>query len=438
MPANLPDSRATLSPVADAGAKPTRVRYKVAGLAFALAMITYLDRVCIATLTPSIMAEFSLNKVQMGYVFSAFALAYMIFEIPTARWADCIGTRAILARIVVWWSAFTMATGAAFNLASLVVVRFLFGAGEAGAWPCATRTLGRWIPRAERGMVQGMFFAAAYLAGAVAPLIVTFLMGWVSWRLVFVLFGLLGLVWATVWHVWFRSEPSEHREVNAAELKLITDGCGAEQRHPGGARFWRQVLLNRNVLALCLMYFPNSFIFYFCITWLPTYLKERHHFESTSLSIFTGLPLAVSVFGVLLGGLTMDWLSKRFGDRVGRCGLGATAYLVAALALLAAPLSGQPVAAAVLIALAMAAATFTLSAAWGTCIDIGGSNSGVVSATMNTASQFGSLLSPLVVAYTLKWFNNWDISLYVMSALFLVGAVCWALIDPRRNVFDPR
>ena len=184
------------------------------------------------------------------------------------------------------------------------------------------------------------------------------------------------------------------------------------------------------------MYFPNSFIFYFCITWLPTYLKERHQFESASLSIFTGLPLFVSIFGVLLGGVTMDALSKRFGDRVGRCGLGATAYMVAALALLAAPHSGSPVAAAVLIALAMAANTFTLSAAWGTCIDIGGSNSGVVSATMNTASQIGSLLCPLVVAYTLKWFNNWDVSIYVMGVLFFIGALCWIVIDPRRKVLE--
>jgi sugar phosphate permease len=437
MPLPSSDSRALVSPSADAAAKPTRVRYRVAGLTFALAMITYLDRVCIATLTPSIVAEFSLTKVQMGYVFSAFALAYAAFEIPTARYADCIGTRAILTRIVVWWSLFTMATGAAFNFASLLVTRFLFGAGEAGAWPSAARTIGRWIPRTERGLIQGLFFASAYLAGAFAPLLVTLLLGWGSWRWVFGLFGLIGLIWAAVWHVWFRSEPAEHRDVNAAELKLITAGCETEQRHAGGGRFWRQVLLNRNVLALCLMYVPNSCIFYFCITWLPTYLKERHHFAAISLSVFTGLPLLVGAVGVVLGGWAMDGLSRRFGDRIGRCGLGAGAYLVASLALLAVPFSGAPVVAAGLIALAVAANTFTLSAAWGTCIDIGGSNSGVVSATMNTAGQIGSLLCPLVVAYTLQWFNNWDISIFIMSALFFIGAICWVIIDPRGRVLEP-
>lgn len=143
-------------------AKPTRVRYKVAGLTFLLAMITYLDRVCIATVAPSIMADFPLTKVQMGYIFSAFALAYAAFEIPTARFADKIGTHAILTRIVVWWSAFTLLTGATFNFLSLLVARFLFGAGEAGAWPCAARTFARWIPKMQRGTLQGIFSARLF------------------------------------------------------------------------------------------------------------------------------------------------------------------------------------------------------------------------------------------------------------------------------------
>ncbi|MCX7827460.1 MAG: MFS transporter, partial [Verrucomicrobiae bacterium] len=121
-------------------ARPTHVRYKVVGLAVLLAMVTYLDRVCISKLAPDIMRDLSLTKVQMSWVFTAFALAYAMFEIPTAWWADRQGTRRVLTRIVVWWSAFTIATAAAFNYASLLVMRFLFGAGEAGAWPCVART----------------------------------------------------------------------------------------------------------------------------------------------------------------------------------------------------------------------------------------------------------------------------------------------------------
>ena len=410
------------------------MRYQVAGFTYLLAMIVYLDRVCLATLAPSIIAEFSLTKVQMGYVFSAFALAYAAFEIPTARFADRLGTRGVLTRIVVWWSAFTMLTGASFNYVSLLVARFLFGAGEAGAWPCAARVFANWIPRRERGTWQAFFFSAAFLSGALTPFLVTSLLTVISWRSVLVIFGLVGLAWAVAWHRWFRSEPSEHPGVNAAELKLIHAGCGAPPSHAGGAKFWRRILLNRNVLALCLMYFPNSFVFYFCITWLPTYLKERHDFTALSVDIFTGLPLLLSVFSVIAGGFTMDRLIARFGERGGRCGLGAAAYSVSAFSLLMVPSCSNPIAAAVLIAVAMGANTFTLSAAWGTCIEIGGSNSAVIGATMNTAGQIGSLLCPLLVAYTLKWFNNWDISIYVMSALFFVGVGCWCIINPRQSV----
>lgn len=425
------------SPLAPPTSQPTRVRYRVAGLMFALAMITYLDRACIATLAPAIMAEFSLSKVQMGYVFSAFAFAYAAFEIPTAHYADRIGTRAVLTRIVVWWSAFTMASGAAFNYVSLLVARFLFGAGEAGAWPSAARTFARWIPKKERGTIQGMFFSAAYLSGALTPLMVAFLLDVMSWRVVLVVFGFVGLTWAAIWHVWFRSEPEEHPAVNEAERALIRAGCDPLAPHPKGGRFWRKILLSRNVLALCLMYFPNSFVFYFCITWLPTYLRERHHFADRSLDIFTGLPLFFGMAGVVVGGFVMDRLTARFGERVGRCGLGAAAYSVAALCLFIAPFSGDPIVAAILISVAMAGNTFTLSAAWNTCIDIGGNNAGVVSAMMNTAGQIGSLLCPLIVAYTLKWFNNWDISIFIMSALFFIGALCWGIIMPDRKIsFD--
>jgi ACS family glucarate transporter-like MFS transporter len=421
-------------PSSTAPAQPTSVRYRVAGLTYLLAMIVYLDRVCLATLAPRISAEFVLTKVQMGYVFSAFALAYAIFEIPTARFADRLGTRDVLTRIVIWWSAFTMLTGAAFNYVSLLAARFLFGAGEAGAWPCSARVFASWIPRRERGTAQSFFFSAAFLSGALTPFVVTLLLQHISWRWVLVTFGALGLLWAAAWHRWFRSEPAEHPDVNAAERDLIAAGGGAAPSHAGGGKFWRQIILNRNVLALCLMYFPNSCVFYFCITWLPTYLKERHNFTALSVDVFTGLPLLLSVFSVIIGGFTMDRLIARLGERLGRCGLGAVAYAVAACALLAVPSCTDPIIAALLIAVAMAANTFTLSAAWGTCIEIGGGNSGVVSATMNTAGQIGSLLCPLLVAYSLQWFNSWDISIYVMSALFFVGVGCWCLIDPRRPV----
>jgi sugar phosphate permease len=399
-------------------------------------MITYLDRACIGTLAPGIMRDLGLTTVQMGYVFTLFQLAYALFEIPTARWADRKGTRSVLSRIVLWWSALTAATGAAFNYPVLLAIRFLFGVGEAGAWPCVARTFSRWIPQRERGTVQGVFFACAHLVGGLTPALVLWLLRFLSWREIFVCFGGVGLVWTAVWLAWFRDDPSEHPGVNAEELRLIVSERPADCGHAAGLTYWRKLLTNRNVLALSVMYIPNAMMFYFCITWLPTYLRQRHGFDAGNLAVFSGLPLIVSVPGDLLGGLVTDRLASRYGLRIGRCGLGCAAYLVAGLALLAAGASSSPVLAATLIAGATGLTMFTLGAAWGTVMEVGRNHVAVVGATMNSAGNLAAMLNPLIVAYSVQWFGNWNLPLYLMGVLFLVGAFCWTLIDPARPVFE--
>jgi len=417
----------------------TRIRYCVVAMAVLLAMVTYLDRACLATLAPGIMSDLSLTKDQMSVVYSAFALAYAAFEIPTAWWADRSGTRHVLTRIVLWWSGFTMLTAAAWSFTSLVVTRFLFGMGEAGAWPSVARTFSRWIPRSERGTIQGIFFSGAHLAGGVTPMLVVWMtqtLG-LGWRTVLVLFGLIGVAWAVGWFYWFRNDPSEHRAVNAAELEKIVAGREPPGSHHEGWAYWKRLLSHSNTLPLCLMYFPNTYAFYFCITWLPTYLKEKHGFDAMQLGLFAGLPLILSVAGDLFGGVTTDAVTKRYGLRIGRCGVGAVAYVLAGSAMIAAGLVQQPHLAATLFSVAVAASMFTLGASWSTCLDIGGNHAGVVSAAMNTSGALGSMLSPLMVTWLLKHFaNNWNLPLFVMGGLFLVGALCWGWINPHKRIFD--
>ena len=413
----------------------TRTRYRVVAMAGALAMVTYLDRACIGTLAPHIMRDLSLTKDQMSWVYSAFAFAYAAFEIPTAWWADRQGTRRVLTRIVLWWSAFTALTAAAFNFWSIVVTRFLFGIGEAGAWPCVARTFSRWIPRAERGRIQGIFFSGAHLAGGVTPVIVLGLLHVMNWRMVFVVFAVLGVVWCVAWYRWFRDEPEQHEGVNAAECALIAEGRGAADTGHGDANYWKRLFGHRNTLPLCLMYFPNSFAFYFCITWLPTYLKEKHGFDAMALGFFAGLPLVLAVVGDLFGGVVTDSVTRRFGLRAGRCGVGAVAYALAGGSMIAAGVVQQPQLAATLFAVAVAMSMFILAAAWSTCLDIGGNHAGVVSAAMNTSGQVGSILSPLMVTFLLGRLGDWNIPLFVMGGLFLVGAIAWGFIDPRKPIF---
>ena len=423
-------------PASPASVRPTRVRHGVVGLMVALAMVTYLDRACIGKLAPDISRDLSLSKEQMSIVFSAFALAYGLFEVPTAWWADRKGTRGVLTRIVLWWSALTVATASAFNYASLVTIRFLFGAGEAGAWPCMARTFSRWVPPLQRGRVQGIFFAGAHLAGGLTPLLAALLNEVIGWRWVFVVFGATGVLWVLAWRRWFRNDPTEHPGTNAAERALILEGRTPVVVQHEGWPYWRRLLGHRNMLPLCLGYLPNSTAFYFCITWLPTYLEEKHHFKSLSLGLVAGLPLLTAIVGDLFGGAVTDWAVRRFGLRIGRAGVAGVGNFFAGLAMIAATMVPNPVAAICLISLAVTSTMFTLGAMWSTCQEIGGQHVAVVGAAMNTAGQLGAIGGPPLVTYLLARYSDWNAPVLAIGVLFLVGALCWCFVDPRDKVFE--
>jgi MFS transporter, ACS family, glucarate transporter len=402
-----------------------------------LGMITYLDRTCISITAPSIMHDLRLTQIQMSFVFSSFTLAYAIFEMPSGWWGDRVGTRRVLTRIVAWWSTFTMLTGAAWNYTSLLATRFLFGCGEAGCWPNVTRTLSRWFPLTERGTAQGFFFMGTQLAGGFTPLLVTALLGHFSWRMVFVMFGSVGFLWAIFWRSWFRDEPSGHPAVRADELEWIETGRKIAAA-PAGGTPWKALLANRMTALVCVMYFTQSYGFNFYVTWLPTYLKNVRGFASVSLGVFAGLPLAFSVLAVLLGGLATDRLARRFGLRAGRATVGGAGLLAAGACLMAGTFTANPFASAVLIALGGASANFMLPAAWGACVDMGGAHAGTLSGAMNTSGQIGGFLSPLIVGFCVQWFGSWSAPLYLTAALYVLGAICWTWIDPSRRLLALR
>jgi ACS family glucarate transporter-like MFS transporter len=413
----------------------THVRHKVLAMTMVLAAITYLDRVTISVTRPDIARDLNLSPTQMGFVFSAFYAAYALFEIPTGWWGDRFGTRLVLTRIVCWWSAFTVLTGVAFNYPSLLVIRFLFGAGEAGALPNAARTFSRWFPRRERGTAQGIFFMSMHLAGGLTPLLVTALLMYFSWRSLFALFGSLGFVWAVAWYRWFRDSPAEHPGVGTAERQLIERGLGADTSHALDATQWKRLLWNRTVVCLCLMYFTQAFGGTFYVTWLPTYLASRGLTGMTA-GILAGLPLILSSAADLLGGVSTDRAIRRLGLRLGRITIGGGALAAAGVFTIAGAFVASPVAAAVLIALGGASSNFLLGAAWGTCVDIGGRRSGAVSAAMNTSGQVGAILSPILVATVVRSFSNWSAPLYLTGVLFLLGGLCWVWVDPTKPVSE--
>jgi MFS family permease len=409
--------------------QPTRIRYRASGFLLALAAVTYLDRICISVLTPDISRDLSLTKIQMSFVFSAFAVSYAAFEIVTAWWGERIGPRRVLTRIVSWWSCFTVATSLAWNYASMLVIRFLFGAGEAGAWPNAALAFSRWIPVSERGRAQGFFFAAAHLSGGITPILIAALLPHMSWRAIFAICGAVGFIWSAAWFQWFRDEPRDHPMVNLAEAELIETGRHIASHGSGGGA-WKMLAASPSVWFLCLAYFSNSYGSYFVMTWLPTYLAEQRGFQKESLSFFSGLPLLLSVFGDLSGGAVTDFISRRFGMRMGRSGVAVAGYAIAGAAMFASVVSSTPVTAALLIAIAVAASMFTLSASWAACIDIGGPHTAVLSAAMNTTGQIGSILSPVITGWVVTHFSNWQLPLLIMGGLYVASAVFWMLVSP--------
>lgn len=417
----------------------SRTRFVVVTFCFVLAIITYMDRACIGVLSGAIREDLGLSMQQMGFVFSAFTISYALFEIPSAWLGEKVGARSVLARIVSWWSVFTMLTAAAGGYVSLLVIRFLFGAGEAGAWPNATRVFSRWIPVRERGRVQGVFFAGAHLAAGVAPpIIILVLQPLLGWRGVFLFFGVIGLFWALAWYRWFRDKPEEHPGVSAAELAYIRqDGPEVADGHgAAGAAVWRALLLSPHMWLLSLVSFASSYGFYFVITWLPTFLGTLGLSQAT-FAIYAGLPMLFSIPADILGGAATDALAARFGFRLGRAIVGGVAFAVAGLSMFLAAHMTSPHLIALLLALGGGASMFALAATWASCMEIGGTHSGVASAMMNTIGQVGAMLSPIVTAWLVgvsTSASSWILPLQVIAFLYLAAAVSWLFVNPNARL----
>jgi len=425
----------------------SRARLRVLLFAFLLAVVTYLDRVCISAAAPFISDDLHLTTIQMGQVLSAFALAYSVFEIPSGWLVDVIGPRRVLTRIVLWWSAFTMLTGAAIGYRSLVATRFLFGAGEAGAFPSMSRGLSQWFPLSERGKANGVMFFGSRVGGMLSvPVALLLIQRW-GWRLSFVIVGAIGLVWAAAWFAWYRDRPSEHPAVSASELAWIEQDevgqvgqagqvgrVGQVGRAEHANTPWRALLRSRNLYAICAMYFTYGYGLYFYFTWLPTYLIRELGFSVLNGGLLAGLPFLCAGLANLAGGWLTDVLARTRGLRVARCGLGFGSFLTGGLLTFASTLVPQPIAKAVLLALALGSVDLALSACWAVCLDIGRGHAGVVTGCMNTFSNLGGVLTPLVVAYAVDRWQSWTFPFYVTAVVYATGAVIWLAIDPEQPI----
>jgi ACS family glucarate transporter-like MFS transporter len=411
---------------------PHATRHRMVALTLALIAVAYLDRICIATAAPAIKQELGLSDWQMGVVFSAFTFAYALFEVPSGWLADRFGARFTLTRIVLWWSAMTAATGLATGFVSLMALRFLFGLGEAGAFPATARAYARWLPVRERGRAFGLAIMTGAVAGAVTqPLVVT-LLGLVTWHLAFALFGSVGVVWAAAWWWWFRDDPRDHAGVGRQELALMLRG-GAEER-PHEHLEWRRLTTSRSLAVLCVMYFSAIYGWYFYLTWLPTYLLRARGFDLRQAGWLAALPLLSIALGVFLGGWLSDRFAAHWGARQGRRVCGIVGLPVAAGAVLGGIGTPDPMTSALLLALAGGAAALGVAPAWAVSLEIGGMHAGVVSGAMNMCGNLGGTLSPLVTGFALERWGSWAMPLVSVAFFYLVAAACWLAIDPADRI----
>lgn len=402
-----------------------KVRHRVLALLFLLSIVTYLDRVCISVAGPRMQKELALDPKLWGWVLGAFTLGYSLFEAPTGILGDRFGTRKTLTRIVIWWSAFTTLTGLVSSFRALIVTRFLFGAGEAGAYPNSTSTIGRWFPRAERARATGTVWMASRVGGALAPLLVVPIQQAYGWRASFWCFGILGVIWAAVWYIWFRDFPREKRSVGEHELAEIGKGSAAHT----APLPWRTALRDPNVWRLFAMYHTYCWGSHFYLSWLPTYLQKGRGFTESQMGVLSALPFVMGAITNGLGGWTSDALSSRYGVRFGRRAAGFSGLLLSAVFLFATALTPNRAFAVVFLVLGYGSMDFMLASSWAACLDIGGRYAGALSGAMNSMGQLGSFLSSVAFGYLVVHFGNYDKPMLVLATMLVISAMLFLTVN---------
>ena len=403
-------------------ARPTRVRYIVLGLTIAAYMITYIDRVVISSAVPSIQKEFGFSIVTMGWILSSFQWAYALFQIPGGWLGDRIGPRRAMTVIVTWWSLFTCFTVFAWNAGSMALIRFLFGMGEAGAFPIATRSLSRWMLPTERGFAQGATHAGSRLGGAITPAFVVLIIVRYGWRAAFICCGALGLIWAAVWFWYYRDTPDEHPSVNAEERALIRSSLelarGAKSLQTVS---WKCILSSSQMWILSAMYFCYAYNLSVYLVWFPKYLNDHRGFNLKQMGFYASLPLLAGVVGDVFGGWFSDLLAKWTGDlKMARRTVGAGGFLLSALCIVPACLTTNPFASVWLSCLAMFGLESTVGVSWAITLDIGADSAGAVSSLMNTWGNTGGAIASALSAYLIV-LRGWNAPFLVMAALSVVA-----------------
>lgn len=384
-----------------------------------LGVVTFLDRINISVAGSSIMHDLNLSAAEWGWVQSAFILSYGLMQIPMGALGDRYGHRKILSMIVLWWSLFTAFTGMAGGLASLLVIRFMFGIGEAGSSPCSTGVISRWFEKHEVGKAQGYVWAASRMGGALTPFVVIPVMTLLGWREAFYILGALGIVWAAVWYFYYRDRQPE----TAKET--------VRQPIP-----WRTILHHKQFWIICAMYFFYAFGSWFFFSWFPTFMELGRGFAKSELTYAVAVPFIMSMIGNISGGYLTDRLTKKYGLKIGRKALGSTSLAVSAVCMFLAAFIPGKMAVFVFLSLCFGIFDLMLPSAWALCIDLGKQHAGTISGAMNTAGNLGGFFCGILFGQLVQSSGNYNLPLYMIAGMLLISAALFALINPTKPIVE--
>jgi sugar phosphate permease len=424
----------------NATSRPSKTRWLVLLLISLMYMITYMDRTGISIAAPAMAKEFGLSQTALGIVFSVFLWAYALGQIPLGSLADRLGPRLVLLIIVPFWSLMTAMTAIAGGIASLIVLRFVFGLAEAGAFPAATRAMQLWFPKAERGIVHGVTHSFSRLAVAVVPFIAGSIMVAFGWRWIFYVFGAAGLLWSVAFYFLYRNLPEEDAKVNQSELAQIRgrDLDGAIKQvdlHQHLAPPWRAIFRSANMWYIAAGYCCFYYGTYFFMTWFPTYLLEYRHLSLKSVGVLASLPLLAGMVGDIVGGTLTDTVYRKTGKlKFARRIVAAPAMLASGACLIPAAMTHSAWTAILCLTASLFFLELVISPAWAVPMDVGGEFSGTVSGVMNMAGSLAASLSPIIFGALVQR-GFWITPFVITAGVLLAGALIWAfLIDPERSV----
>ena len=420
-------------------------RFILVTFTFLISVLMYVDRACIGAAKSNISGEFGLNNIQWAWIMAAFTLGYALLQNPAGRLSDKKGARLVMSSIISVWSVLTALTGAAWNFISMVLIRFLFGAGEAGAFPTLSKVVYKWFPVKERGIIQGINFSGSRIGGAVAYPIVVALILALGWRGSFFVFGLAGIGFSIAWWLYFRNSPEESKWVNEEEKQYIIATRQKDEGLKTNNLTFLQILKSKNMLLAMLQYIGSNFTFYFTLTWMFPYLKEALGSTGTAVGIWAMAPLIGGAIGNWVSGIIVDVIYKSNKLKLSRRLPAVIGFVLAAVGVILMTKADTDLQKVLFLTLAIFGADMTLSPSWAFCIDIGKENAGAVSGTMNMAGNLGAFTSILTFGYLADGLINSgvdpklalagnDLFFYICAGLSVISIFAWLLMDPNKSI----